>query len=141
MPKVLIKNVIGGDVDISDIGERLKPGKTCEILGVSSIDEAMKIPSVKLHVIRKRLEIFTDRKEKSKSPKSNASTPKPKPTEKLKEVIKKIVPAKKRPKLYTKKDLMPMKMGRLRKIGKPLGARDTKKSELIAEILKAQKKL
>jgi len=41
-------------------------------------------------------------------------------------------------KKYTEDDLKKMKMSQLRKIGEPLGAKDTKKSELVAEILKLQ---
>ena len=50
-------------------------------------------------------------------------------------------PAKEKPdepKKYTKEDLEAMKMSELRKIGKPIGAKDTKKSELISEIIEFQ---
>jgi len=40
--------------------------------------------------------------------------------------------------LYEKSELEKMKMSELRKIGAPLGAYDTKKSELIEEILEKQ---
>jgi len=39
---------------------------------------------------------------------------------------------------YTEDELNSMNMKELRKIGEPLGAKDTKKSELIAEILEMQ---
>lgn len=39
---------------------------------------------------------------------------------------------------YTKEQLEEMKMDELREIGTPLGAADTKKSELITEILEKQ---
>ena len=39
---------------------------------------------------------------------------------------------------YNKEDLEGKKMSDLRKIGEPLGARDTSKSELVEEILKKQ---
>jgi len=42
------------------------------------------------------------------------------------------------PKKYTKEELEGMKMKELREIGKPLGAIDTKKAELIDEILEFQ---
>ena len=42
------------------------------------------------------------------------------------------------PKKHTEDELNAMKMKELRSIGKPLGAKDTKKSELIAEILVLQ---
>ena len=43
-----------------------------------------------------------------------------------------------KPKRYTREELEGMKMNKLREIGRPLGARDTKKSELIDEILEFQ---
>jgi len=42
------------------------------------------------------------------------------------------------PKKYTEDELKAMKMKELRKIGAPLGAADTKKSELIDEIIAKQ---
>lgn len=39
---------------------------------------------------------------------------------------------------YTEEELAKLSMSKLRKIGNPLGAYDTKKSELIAEILEKQ---
>lgn len=39
---------------------------------------------------------------------------------------------------YTEDELNAMRMSELRRIGRPLGAKDTKKSELIAEILELQ---
>ncbi|MHA1852563.1 MAG: DUF7440 family protein [Candidatus Heimdallarchaeaceae archaeon] len=45
---------------------------------------------------------------------------------------------KKETKKYTKEELEKLSMKELRKIGKPLGAADTKKSELIDEILEKQ---
>ena len=41
-------------------------------------------------------------------------------------------------KIYERSDLESKKMNELRKIGKPLGAKDTSKSELIEEIIEKQ---
>jgi hypothetical protein len=129
---ICIKNIIKGELAIGDLSLKLAPGEVKEVAGVSTIEEAMQYPSVRIHVIRGRLEVFEGT--------PSAPKKKEKPKSSIAAAVKKIVTPKKKSKVYTKKELEGLKMDKLRKIGKPLGAKDTKKSELIAEILKAQKK-
>ena len=137
MPKkICIKNIIKGELAVGDLSLKLAPGEVKEVVDASTIEEAMQHPSVRIHVIRGRLEVFEGTVPASKK----TEKPKGKPKPSLKEAVKKIMTPKKKGKVYTKKELEGLKMDKLRKIGKPLGAKDTKKSELIAEILKAQKK-
>ena len=125
MSTVLIKNVIEGVVRIPELSVSLESGEIAEVTEMGSVKDVLAIPTVKLHVDRGRIEVFADKEAKASREKKPETS----------EIPKEIATEKK----YTKDELSKLSMKALRKIGKPLGAKDTKKSELINEILAAQK--